>query len=391
MGDNQIGRRLRALRGRRTLESVAGLAGITKGYLSRLERGLRPVNSRNLLEALAAALNVAPSELIAMPVLSHDPVTAEAQSMLAAVEVALSDYRLGEETDVVPREWPEIRADLVRLNAVLRPNTDYAAQGMILPTLIPELITLPPSRDVLRGLFACYHSAAVLTKNLGAQGLPQLAAFHAQTVADALSDPEWVGLGAWLRAHAIGGSDRPRQLRLSLRSARLLESELDNPDARQVYGMLHLNCALASAAKNDAESALDHLREADSVATEETGSFGSLYFGKANVGIWRVSLETELGYGGKVRETAQDVNPGLVPSDARRAMFYADLGRALSGSKQTRDEGVRCLAQAERIAPQRIRSHALVRATVEDLVNRAKRDAVGRELRGMAYRMGVGE
>ncbi|WP_223198521.1 helix-turn-helix domain-containing protein [Solihabitans fulvus] len=47
---NLIGRRLRALRGKRSLAAVAELAGISKSYLSRLERGERPVDSRHLLE-----------------------------------------------------------------------------------------------------------------------------------------------------------------------------------------------------------------------------------------------------------------------------------------------------------------------------------------------------
>jgi transcriptional regulator with XRE-family HTH domain len=34
---------------------IAELAGITEPYLSLIERGKRPLNSRSLLEALAAA------------------------------------------------------------------------------------------------------------------------------------------------------------------------------------------------------------------------------------------------------------------------------------------------------------------------------------------------
>jgi transcriptional regulator with XRE-family HTH domain len=44
-----------------SLKATAELAGITESYLSRIERNQRPVNSRSLLEAIAAALRVAPS------------------------------------------------------------------------------------------------------------------------------------------------------------------------------------------------------------------------------------------------------------------------------------------------------------------------------------------
>jgi hypothetical protein len=41
----------------------------------------------------------------------------------------------------------------------------------------------------------------------------------------------------------------------------------------------------------------------------------------------------------------------------------------------------------ERLAPQRVRTNPFVREVVTDLMRRARRDAIGRELRGMAYRM----
>ncbi|SHF01346.1 helix-turn-helix domain-containing protein [Streptoalloteichus hindustanus] len=391
-----IGRRLRALRGKRSLAATAELAGISQSYLSRLERGERQINSRHLLEALADALRVAPSELMAFPFPSRDPVTAEAQAAISGVETALSEYRLGEPSDVEPRPWPVIAAELRRLNQELRPACDYAAQGLVLPRLLAELHAVHEAggehrTDALLGLMDCYHTATVLTKNLGAQGLPQLAALHAQMVADALGSPEWAGLAAWLRAHALGGSDRPRQVTISMRAANSLQSELGSPEVAQVYGMLHLSCALAAAAKRQADDAEAHLREAEEIASRlpEVGTFGSLYFGRANIAIWRVSIGTELGWGPKVAEAAEAARPDAVPSAARQAMYWADLGRALVESPKTRERGVLALRRAEDIAPQRIRTNALVRASVTELANRAKRDALGRELRGMVHRMGV--
>lgn len=64
-----IGQRLREIRHWRgkSLRVVAELAGISESYLSRLERGGRQVDRRSLLEALAAALRVAPSEITGQP------------------------------------------------------------------------------------------------------------------------------------------------------------------------------------------------------------------------------------------------------------------------------------------------------------------------------------
>lgn len=397
--DNPIGRRLREIRIWRglSLAAVAELAGMTAGHLSNIERGRRRVDKRSTLEALAAALRVAPVELAEQAFPPADRLTSEAHAGIAAVEAALGDYELGEPSDVAARPWPEIAADLRTLNRELRPRTDYAAQGLLVPRLIAELHAAyrdapGDRRTVLEGLMHVYHAAAVLTKNQGVQGLPQLAAFHARRVAEELDQPQWLGLAAWLKGHAAGSSGRARQYALSQRAAADLEPHLDSPEVVQVYGMLHLNAALGSASQGKADQARAHLDEAGDVADrlpEDVNMFGYLYFGRTNVDIWRVSLGTELGEGGKVAEVARTVHPETIPSNARQAMFYADLGRALASDRRTRPQAVHALAKAETIAPQRIRNNPFVRDTIADLMRRAKEDAVGRELRGMAYRMGL--
>lgn len=398
-----IGRRIGEIRSwrRMTLRAVAELAGITEGYLSRIERGERIVGRRSLFESIAAALRVAPSELAeqAFPPAAADPVTEEAQAAVMALEAALSDLDIGVPFEgAQARPWPAIAADMSRLNTHLRPRTDYAAQGLVLPSLLSELHTLyitdPDHRaDVLRALMDCYHAAGILLKNLGVRGLPTLAAFRARQVAEELDDPAWLGLAAWLRASTLGGKGRSRMLQLSVQGADAMESHLDDPRAQQMYGALHLNAALASAAMCRADAAADHLNEAGTIASRIGANgrgFGNLYFSLANVGIWRVSIAVELGDPGRAQELARQVNPAQVPSAARQAMYWADLGRGMASERTTRDQAVDALLRAEKIAPQRIRTNPFVRETVADLMRRARRKAVGRELRGMAYRMGLG-
>ena len=398
-----IGGRIREIRIWRdmSLKATAELAGITESYLSRIERNERPVNSRSLLEAIAAALRVAPSELAeqAFPPATADPVAAETQAAVIALDAALSDYRLGEPTGETARPWPAVAADLDRLNTVLRPAADYAAQGVLLPRLMTELHTLyvsdPEHRvDVCKALMDCYQMAGVLLKNLGVRGLPSLATFRAQQVAEELDDPAWLGLAAWLRAFTVDGNGRPRMLAISLRGAHELECHLDDPRAAQMYGALHLHAALASAAMRRGGDCADHLDEATAMAERVSGGgrgFGGLCFGPDNVGIWRLSIAVELGETGRAREIARLVDPSRVPSAARQAMFWADLGRGMAQERTTRDEAVGALLRAETIAPQRIRPNPFVRETIADLMRRAPRDAAaGRDLRGMAYRMGIG-
>ncbi|MGH3566460.1 MAG: helix-turn-helix domain-containing protein [Pseudonocardia sp.] len=398
-----IGQRLREIRLWRglSLRAAAGLAGFSASYLSMIENGISPVDKRSTLEAFASALRVTPSELASEPFGSQfaDPDVGAAQATLVDVEAALSDVRFGEAA-VTPRPWPAVAADLRLLNDVHRPAADYAAQGGVLPGLLLELQALvsdpqAPRAEVLAGLMDCYQTAAFQTKNLGARGLPALAAWHGRRVAEELDDPAWLGLAAWLRASSLGGGSRDRMRVLSIQGAHELESHLSDPRVRQMYGALHLNAALASAALRQPDAAADHLDEADQIAQSlgpptPARGFGALYFGPDNVGIWRLAIAVELGDPGKAQELARDLVPQRIPSAGRQAMYWADLGRGLASLRATRDDAVTALLRAEELAPQRIRTYPLIRETVTDLLRHVRRDdAVGRELRGLAFRMGI--
>lgn len=210
MGNDEtrtIGRRVREVRLWRqmSLKAVADLAGISEGYLSRIERGERGVHRRSLLDSLAAALRVSPTELAeqAFPPAVSDPVTAETQAAVIVLEAALSDLELGEPATEA-RPYPAVAADMDRLNTKLRPAADYAAQALLLPGLLAELHTLYATdsehrTEILRALVDCYHTTAILLKNLGVRGLPTLAAFRLRRIAEELNDPVWLGLGAVMK------------------------------------------------------------------------------------------------------------------------------------------------------------------------------------------------
>ncbi|MDQ3763069.1 MAG: helix-turn-helix domain-containing protein [Actinomycetota bacterium] len=84
-----IGRRLRQIRHARgkSLEVIAGLAGISRAHLSRIERGERALDSRSQTVALANALQIAPSELTRLPV--PTPGNGDTDAAVEAVRHAL--------------------------------------------------------------------------------------------------------------------------------------------------------------------------------------------------------------------------------------------------------------------------------------------------------------
>ncbi|GAB2966630.1 helix-turn-helix domain-containing protein [Saccharothrix stipae] len=114
---------------RLSLTAVAGLAGITPAYLSMIERGLRPVTKRSVLEALANALQVAPTELTGSPFAPTDARGAEAHAAIREVETVLSAVDLGVDPGVRPASWPELRDRVIHLNTVLRPGARHRRQG----------------------------------------------------------------------------------------------------------------------------------------------------------------------------------------------------------------------------------------------------------------------
>jgi len=80
----QCARRYRRVQGK-TLDEVAGLAGITKSYLSMLESGKRRWDSRNLTDSVAAALGIRSTELIGSPFAPDSPAEASAQQAVTPI------------------------------------------------------------------------------------------------------------------------------------------------------------------------------------------------------------------------------------------------------------------------------------------------------------------
>ena len=394
-----LGRRVREVRCWRglTLREAADLAALSFSFWGQVERGEKPVATRATLEAMASALRVHPAELTGQPWVSHDPAGAGAQAGLTAIETALECYELGVDPGDSVRAWPQIADDVERLCTTMRWTGDYAAQSQLAPVLLGELHgayarMAHQRREVLLGLMNAYSSAMWTTKRLGARGLPGLAARAVRRCAETLDDPLWLGYAAWLRGAATGQLDRAGQYQRSVAAAESMTSQLNRGDALQACGELHLSAALAAGAQADHDTATTHLQEASALAARmdtEVGTWAHLWFGPTTVGIWKTSIALELREHGQVLDTAKTVHPELLPSTVLQAGFWAEVGQALAAEKKTRDKAVRVLAQAERLAPQRIRHDVFVREAVAGLLRTARRDAGGRELRGLAWRLGV--
>lgn len=379
-----------------TLREAAGLAGLSFSFWGQVERGEKPITNRRTLEAMAGALRVHPIELTEQPWSSQDPVGLDAQDDLLAINTALERFELGVDSGVPVRAWPLIQADLDRLVHLHHQVVDYAATGELAPVLIGELqacyVRLPRQRrEVLLGLIDAHRVAMRTAKDLDGHGLPGLAARAVHQCAEALEDPVWLGCAAFVRGAATGELDRTGQYRRSVAAAESLTGRLDSSDGLQTCGMLHLMAATAAGACGDHDMSVTHAAEASALASRmhtAVGTWANLWFGSTSVGFYRTSLALEIGEHDQAVQFAERVHPELLPT-RRQVEFWAKLGRALVAEKKTRDKGVRVLLHAERLAPQRVRHDVLVREAVAGLWRQARRDAAGRELRCLAWRMGI--
>ncbi|ASR39934.1 transcriptional regulator (plasmid) [Prauserella marina] len=395
-----VGRRIREVRSCRglSLRVTSDLSGISYGWLGKIERGEKPVN-RQTLEALANTLKVAPSEFTGEPdTPENDLATATAAATLADV---LSGWRIGEVPDAPGRPLPDILADLAafhadRNNPTSDPQSkgagDYPTQVDRLVPLIRDLLVAATDpvvgREALAPLITAYHVAGSISSRLRLAGMPSLAVDRMDEAAQKLDDPVWQGVADWGRAHFLSATNRPRQQELAIKAA-----DTAPPERMETRGMAHLTAALAAAAQGNRDDADSHLSEASDIADHlghdlSPWPAGVMQFGKTNVAIFKVSIGTEMGLGGKVAEFASQVRPETI-SRGRQASFYADLGRGLLAERKTRDQGIRAIARAQELAPQQIRKNVFARDAIRSLLTTARRDAGGRDLRYVAWKMGI--
>lgn len=399
-----IGERLHALRSWRgmTLAEVGGLAGCSAAYISMVERGLRALDKRSTISALAAALRVSESDLTGGPHLSADPLQASPHLAIPAIRVALQTSTLTRPAVDRARPLDELRQIVYRQLEPLRRVCDYVSLGPLLPDVLDELhwhVACPADeaarRLALETLVECCVITASPAKELGHLDLAYIAALRARDAAAVLADPVQMGKAdfMWLLTMPRSGT-WDRSLAAAEQAAAELEPHAGAPLGVQVLGMLTLTAALSAAVLQRTGSTGHWLAEAAALARRTPDEPRRTWqsFSPANVAMWRLSIALERGYAGAaILSLARDIQVDLFePRAARRAAYLLDTGRGLARDPRTQQDAVTWLRQAEATAPQRIRNSTAARDTVAYLLTRARAEAGGgRELRGMASRMGL--
>jgi hypothetical protein len=217
--------------------------------------------------------------------------------------------------------------------------------------------------------------------------LRSLNALLAHQAAEHRDEPTMLGLAVWNDGLVL----------LADGDVELARAELDavtvptnTPESMQVAGLLALCQSLVAAVDQrpaDVEAGLDYASE----LAERTGQ-GNAYglgFGPTNVGLWRMAAALEAGDHERAVAIAEGLNPQEHPNRERQAAYWCNYGRALARLRGRHEDAVLALRRGELLYAPRMQRNPFVREVLGELLARSQRDAVGRELRGMAYRAGL--
>ncbi len=395
-----IGRHVRMIRRRRGmgLDVAAGLAGISKSYLSMLERGQRGFNRRGLLEDLADTLGCSVADLTGQPYAPPDRATADALGVIAEITPLLYDTALDAPRDLPVRPVEQLARWAAEANAHCD-EARYGLAGRQLGALLSELQVhaatgTPDTRHAARaGLVEACVVAFGIARQLGHPQLAIQAMNRGQAAAVQLGDPALAGFAGLARAGAfsrLGARGTATAVLAEARTAVAPESDPTGPDVRaaEALGMTHLLAAQLAARDGHPGDAETHLTEAADLA-QKTGERNTLYwhFGPANVAAWSLAIAVEQGNGTAYAERL-DGDPVRPTSAGRRSRLHFDLARGYAQAEGDRDtEAIRHLDTADRIAPTRMRNDPMARDLVIVLHRRARRSVW--ELDSLRNRFGV--
>lgn len=385
-----IGTRIRYWRRRRggmSQAALAGLAGLSRPYLTLIESGRRPVERRATLVALANALQVTVSDLLGQPGDPADPRKAAAASAVPAIRAAVIEIGEGERR--APTRSPEAMA--AALDDV-RDFTVTAAYAQMAP-ILPGLLLDAAAYDRAMLAQVAYSTTSCL-RNLGYRDLALSVSRIASDAAQRSEDPAWIGAAGFLRTVTMPAESAAVAQRVADRLVGELQAKAADTRVRQVLGMLHLSAAFACAVADQGAGATAHLQAADDEARTlgdppDGLGFNWSAFGPTNLGLWRMAVAAERGEWGKVIELARKVSPAPIRTASRHQTYWLDYGRALAHSGKTDPQARAAFLRAERAAPVLFAANPIAHDTVAAMCQRAKRLTFPADLRVLATRLGI--
>ncbi len=387
-----IGRRLSRIRKSRgkSLRVIAGLAGISASSLSRIENGQRALDRHSEIAALAAALEIAPSDLMRLPVPTPGNGHTDSATDLVRHALMAVGHRLPG-GQVLPVD--ALRARVTAMVAAHSRCDRPGDVGAALPALIRDLHTsIEAGRDVaeLLDLAVILHTQVTVgwLRVVGASSdLRWQAVILARDAATERDEPIALGAALWGGLYVMIGAGA---FDLALAGLDAVSVPTNTSESMQVAGTLALCRSLLAAVDSRPGDVEAPFAEAAELA-ERTGE-GNAYgmgFGPTNVGLWRMYGQLDVNEYEQAVRVGEGLRPEAHLPRLVQADYWVNYGRALARVRRRRDDAIVAFRRAEEISPHRLYRDPFATDVIAELLARSRRDAVGRELRGMAYRAGL--
>lgn len=392
-----IGRNLATVRKARGLsqQQLAERLHVSRSLVEKVEHGSRTATPA-LIEAAARVLGCGITDLSGQPYRGENHTDEQAHATVGQIRRAISHHDLLPDLDTESRPLFQLREDVRRANR-LRHHARLTALGVMIPGLITELTaaahtaTGDQRAEAFALLVEAYAAANQVAYKLGYEDLSNQLVDRIRWAAGHTGDPLVGNLADWMYAGCLRALGLYRPALGALHNAwRTLDLPTGRMTPRQLsmYGSLHLQGAMVEARAGHPDNTRTHLTEAADAAgllQVDTDHF-QLAFGPSNTAIYRVATAVELGDGTRaVTEAATIRLPSSVPAE-RSAHHYLDLSRAWLWHGN-REQALRSLLKAERLAPQQTRIHPMARETVRVLLRQDRRRSDS--LSGLAKRVHV--
>jgi transcriptional regulator with XRE-family HTH domain len=404
--DLSIGQRIAGHRRRLglTQDGLAMRLHRSKSWVTKIERGERPLDSIRTLLEIARALGVEVRELTGQPWFpepggpGHEAVPAIRRALLALSPPPL-DTDAEEGGRVGPGELPALEREVLAVGRLWQrePNC-FSVVVPMLPDLIVrtrllvEATTGAEYRRACRAQALLGHLGQEVLGRLGEPDLSWVAANQSVGAAERVGDPALSGASAWRVCHAVLRVDDVDEVyAVATSAARELEPALDEASAEllSVYGGLHLVGAIASARAGDRVAARRLLGQARATAAR-LGSDRNDYwmsFGPTNVAMHDVAVLIESGDPKGAIRYGVTLDPSGLASLERQSSHHVQLAHAYTLQRKDSD-AVRELLAAERLNPEGVHYNMLAHDFVRGMLRRERR-RVTPGLRGLARRLNL--
>ena len=384
-----VQRRLRGL----TQEGLAQRLHRSASWVTKIERGVRRVDSMSVLLELSRALGVPLEQLTGR---SGPPMESPTHAAGVAELRRLLDRpsRFAPVDPLAPLSGRQLAVEAAALRRAYNAGRNVSAVVPELTALIEVAQTAVTADNADREAFASlanlYRLSSLELRQLGDLGRARLAVDRALAAAERSGDDLLLGsVAATMTVQLMVQGDPEDGVAVALDTREHLRRTVDGSQAGLVVGgALCLYAAQAAARAGDPAEARALLKAASGLA-EEVGADVERYcliFGPTNLAIQTAGIMVDLDRPTEAIRCAEPVRPNRLGSSNRSGYHWLHLARAY-GMTSAVDAAVDSLTHALRAAPELVRHDPLARDLVLGMLRR--RRVVGEQLRRLAHAMNI--